>query len=354
MPFSRPSLDGLAEQAVGDIETGLAGSDARTSEGVLSVFAATWAMAGHALYGYLDWIALQVLVDSAEDEMLDRHGGIWGVTRQPGTYAAGTVELSGEPGAPVATDAVLRRADGAEYIPDAAVTIGSGGTASAAVTAAVPGAAGNTAAGISLTFLSPVLGVALTATVDEDGLADGIDGEDDDSYRARILDRIQQPAHGGNAHDYVAWARAVSGVSRAWCDPLALGPGTVVVRFMMDERYVDGIPREEDVAAVAAHIAPLRPATADVRVHAPAPRPLNLTISGLQPDDAATRSAIAAELADLVLRESAPGATLRISHIREAISTAAGEVDHTLVAPVANVTHAAGEIAVMGTIVWLP
>jgi uncharacterized phage protein gp47/JayE len=55
----------------------------------------------------------------------------------------------------------------------------------------------------------------------------------------------------------------------------------------------------------------------------------------------------------MLLRDAEPGGTILISHIREAISIAAGEVDHVLSAPAANVTHASGQLATFGAITWL-
>ena len=58
--------------------------------------------------------------------------------------------------------------------------------------------------------------------------------------------------------------------------------------------------------------------------------------------------AVEAELADLIRRESEPGGTLLVSHIREAISTSAGETDHVLTSPTADVVEQATEIATYG------
>jgi uncharacterized phage protein gp47/JayE len=66
----------------------------------------------------------------------------------------------------------------------------------------------------------------------------------------------------------------------------------------------------------------------------------------------AVREQVAAELSDLLRREAEPGGTILISHIREAISTAVGEVDHVVVSPVANVAHAPHEMPVTGEITW--
>jgi uncharacterized phage protein gp47/JayE len=64
------------------------------------------------------------------------------------------------------------------------------------------------------------------------------------------------------------------------------------------------------------------------------------------------QAAVAAELADLLRREAEPGGTILVSHLREAISIAVGETNHVLSSPAADVTHATGQIATLGTITW--
>ncbi|RYE88861.1 MAG: baseplate J protein, partial [Oxalobacteraceae bacterium] len=59
------------------------------------------------------------------------------------------------------------------------------------------------------------------------------------------------------------------------------------------------------------------------------------------------------ELRDLLVREAAPGKTLLLSHIREAVSTAAGETDHVLVSPAANVVPPTGHMPTFGSIAWV-
>jgi uncharacterized phage protein gp47/JayE len=79
--------------------------------------------------------------------------------------------------------------------------------------------------------------------------------------------------------------------------------------------------------------------------------PLNFSIQ-LTPNSASVKAAVEAELRDLLLRESAPGVTLLISHIREAISTAAGETDSVLVSPTTNQVYSTGQMPVFGSITW--
>lgn len=351
MPFSRPDLATLINRAEADIETRLPGADARLRRSNLNVLARVHSGAAHGLYGYLEWIARQVIIDTADGDMLERHASIWGVARKAASPAVGNVTVTGTNGAIVPADSTLARSDGAQYTTDAEATI-SGGTATIAVTAVDGGQAGNASAASSLSFDTPIAGVSATATVAAGGLTGGADLEADDDLRARLLARIQQPPHGGAAHDYIAWAREVPGVTRAWVYPGELGDGTVTVRFVRDDD-ANLIPDAAEVAVVQAYIDNVRPVgMKGLYVVAPVAVPLNFTID-LVPDTAANRAAVEAELRDLLLREAEPGATILLSHIREAISLASGETDHILTVPAANVTHAVGEMATFGTITWL-
>jgi uncharacterized phage protein gp47/JayE len=195
-----------------------------------------------------------------------------------------------------------------------------------------------------------VPGVASAALVAAPGLTQGADAESDDALRLRLLARIRQPPMGGSASDYVAWALQVPGVTRAWVYPLENGVGTVTVRFVRDND-VDFIPDAGAVTAVQEYIDARRPVTAQVTVLAPTAAPLDLTIA-LTPDTAAVRAAVTGELQDLLRRDAKPGGTILISRIREAISVSAGETNHVLSAPTADVTHLAGEMPTLGTITW--
>ena len=352
MPFARPDLPTLIDRVGGDIEARLPGADARVRRAVTHVLARVLAGASHGLHGHLDWLSQQILPDTADAEHLARWASIWGVTRRAAVAATGTVDFAGTNGAVVPAGTLLQTSSGVGYATDAEVTIAAG-VATAAVTASTAGAAGNLEAGATLQLVAPIAGIQSQGTVTGDGLIGGADTEDDDSLRARLLTRIQEPPHGGARHDYEAWALAAhADVTRAWVYPNELGLGTVTVRVMADDATADGIPLQAVVDAVQAYIDVVRPVTADVTVVAPIAVPLNLTISGLTPNTAAVQAAITAELIDLIRREAQPGGTLLLSHIREAISIAAGETDHVLISPVADVTHSSGQIATLGVITW--
>lgn len=350
MPFQRPTLEDLIERAAADIATRLPGADAKLRRSNLNVLTRTHSGAVHGLYGYLDFIARQAMPDTAESEFLGRWASFWGIARKSASFAAGDVTFTGANASVIPEGTLLQRGDGAEYTTDAEATIAAG-TATVGVTASLAGAAGNADAGVVMNLVSPIAGVNTAATVAAGDIAGGADEESDESLLARLLARLQEPPHGGADFDYVAWALEVPGVTRAWVYPQELGLGTVTLRFVRDDDP-SIIPDSGEVQAVQDYIDERRPVTADVTVVAPIAVPLDFEISGLLPDEQAVRDAIAAELADLLRREAEPGGTILVSHIREAISIAAGEHDHALVSPTADVTHNTGEIAVMGNITW--
>src|SRR4029077_19696830 len=90
----------------------------------------------------------------------------------------------------------------------------------------------------------------------------GTDTETDEQLRSRILHRIRNPPMGGAIADYVTWALAVPGVTRAWAAP-EQGVGTITVRFLMDDLRADddGWPTSNDLQIVDDYIDKMRPVT---------------------------------------------------------------------------------------------
>lgn len=348
MPFNRPKLTELVNRIRLGIRSRLTTDELRRADA--EIYGRELAGVAHGLYGNLEWMAKQLIPDTAEEEWLDRWASIWlDEPRKVAAASVGSVDVTGSNGVVIPAGTVLVRDDGAEYTTDAEVTVAAG-VAVLAVTASLAGAAGNDIAGTALSFATPIVGLTSSATVTAAALTGGADIESDDALRARLLARIKEPPHGGSANDYVNWALEVPGVTRAWVYPLELGAGTVTVRFVRDDD-ASLIPNAGEVTAVQDYIDALRPVTAQLTVVAPIAAPLDFTIA-LSPGTAAVKAAVEAELADLIRREAEPGGTILISYIREAISLATGETDHVLTVPAADVTHTTGQMATMGTITW--
>lgn len=356
--FVRPELADLVDRAQQDLVSGMELTPAGGTEpspvlrrSVVQILARVLGGSVHMLHGHLVFLAEQVLPDQAEAEYLARWADIYSVARRAAAFAEGTVTITGTNGTVITAGTTLIRSDGAEYLTDAEVTIAAG-TATAAVTAVVAGADGTLEVGVELSFESPVAGAEETVTV-ATSTQDGSDEEDDDALRARLLERIREPPHGGSESDYPAWAKEVAGVTRAWVYPQELGSGTVTVRFVRDDDAGSIIPSAGEVEAVQEHIddPTRRPVTATVTVVAPVGVELDFELE-ITPDTAATRAAVTAELTDLLRRVAEPGGTLLLSQLRGAVGGAEGVTDYVMTSPVADVPHATGELAIMGTITW--
>lgn len=351
MTFIRPSLDTLRRDARAAFEARLPGADAGLRFSALKVLSDALGAQTHLTFGYLDWIARQVIPDTAEADFLDRWAGLHGLSRKVATLAAGTVGLTGTAGAVVPSGSRMTRADGTGFLTTAEATIGGGGTATVTIEAEAGGEAGNAEPGVALTLSVAIVGVDGTATVDADGLTGGTESEADAALRARLKARLSAPPQGGAARDYLAWALAEEGVTRAWVYPRNRGNGTVDVAFVMDDR-VSIIPLAPDVEAVQAAIDAVRPVTADCVVFAPVAAPLAVTIDGLADDSAAIRAAILVELGAQIVTDAAPGGAIRRSRLIEAISRAAGELYHDMTVPSGDVTPAAGHLVTLGTVTF--
>ena len=303
----------------------------------------------HGLYGYLDWLARQIMPDTAETEHLERWASIWGITRRAATQAAGYAAFSGEDGAAIPTGTEVQSPSGQIYMTLADAWI-EDGTARAAIEAVEAGPDGNASDTTPLQLTIPVAGVQARAAA-SGNITGGAAAETDASLRTRLLSRIRTLPSGGAARDYVTWTLEVAGVTRAWCYPGEMGRGSVTVRFMMDDTYENGIPQPEDVQRVADHLDGLRPVTADVYVVAPVPEPVNLDLR-ISPDNPRLRVVVAEAVWAVLRRDAVPGGTVVISRLNEAISGAEGEEDHVLLSPTQNIQIPTGKIAVPGSITW--
>jgi uncharacterized phage protein gp47/JayE len=349
--FQRPTLAQLFQRIQQDFVSRLQLAGGVLRRSVVGVMSRVWAGATHELYGYLDFLSRQVFPDTSELEFLERQGALYGITRKAATFATGNVTFSGSNGTLIPTGTLLQRSDGVRYETQADATIAAG-TATATVDALTAGETGNANAGVSLSLVSPIIGVSSSAIVAAGALTLGSNTESDDDLRTRVIERLQFAPQGGAANDYVAWAKQVAGVTRAWVFPAELGLGTVTVRFVRDDD-VSIIPDAAEVTAVQDYLAARRPVTAQVTVVAPTAVALNFTLH-IAPDTTATRAAVEAELRDLLARDQiVPGGTLLLSQIRTSIGIADGITDFSLTVPAANVTHTTGQMPVFGAITWV-
>lgn len=324
MAFVRPTLPEIVARVEADFVSRLSLQGAPLRRAMVHILARVIAGAAHMLHGHLEYLSRQIFPDQSDDGFLVRQASLYGIAKNPPTYAHAVAVFTGTNGTVITAGHVLTRSDGAQYTTDADATI-SGGAASVAVTAVTAGATPTLSAGVSLVFESPVAGVNATAEVDDTGLIDGSDEESTEELRTRLIARLSDPPQGGSAADYVAWAKAVTGVTRVWVSALELGPGSVVVRFVRDNDGGGIFPDAGEVTEVQTAIDEKKPVHAHVTVAAPIPDSLSITMLKIAPNTVALQDAITSAVSDLILRRATPqGTTIYLSEFQAAIGAVAG------------------------------
>ncbi|AQG98352.1 phage baseplate protein [Burkholderia sp. KK1] len=347
MPFQRKTLSTLISEVAADINSALQGADATLRRTVLKVIGKVQAGMSNLQMAYLDWIAKQAVPFTAEDEYLEGWAALKKVYRKAATPAQLNASFAGVTGTVLNAGTPVTRGDGAAYTTASTATVGVGGSLSVTIVATSAGADGNADAGTTVALGVAVSGLQSSGTI-TGTVASGSDIEDNDDLRTRMLAAYQNTPQGGDLNDYVGWALAVPGVTRAWCAPNGFGAGTVVIYTMWDsaeaahsgfpqgtngcsqyDKGPGGVPRGTvatgDQLVVADTIVNEQPVTALVYSCAPVANSLTFTVSGLSGTSTATRAAISAAIADVLFRNGDPRAgTINRSDIESAIASVSG------------------------------
>lgn len=264
----------------------------------------------HLCLKYITWLSEQIFPDKAGEEWLrGRHAKIWLGSAKSATYAQGSVLFSGVAGTIIPERTRFASSvsgDLRTYETTEAIVLSADPTPARSI-ALTAGRSSNVDPGTVLSLTSAVEGAESSVTVVT--LDGGIDAEDKEDLRTRILQRIRNPPMGGDAEDYVAWALAIPGVTRAWCAPLEMGIGTVSIRVMMDvlRANINGFPTSFDLEAIAEEIDKARPvAVKDRFILAPIPEPISFTIRQLVPDNLAVKATIEKNVATMLNEKAAP------------------------------------------------
>jgi uncharacterized phage protein gp47/JayE len=366
MPFSRPPLTGLRDQAVQDITaSGVPGLSGLLRHAVLRVLAYCMAGLAYLVYGYADWIARMGVPFTAADEFMYAWAALVGIYPSDATPARGQALFSGVPDRLLPAQTPLTRQDGTPYEVAAEGHVGLGGFVTVPIMALVSGAYTNCDPQTPISIARPISGINSGGiTVGE--TIGGADQEPEALTRNRMLARYREPPQGGAYNDYQQWALEVPGVTRAWTVPLGYGAGTVIVYPMFDDNQHGGFPQGADgVAAgesrqgapaiatgdqllVADHIWSPQPVTALVIVSAPTPHPVDVTLIALEPNTEDIRAGVVASLRDLFLISAEVAGTLYPSQFYEAILATPGISHFTVSAPAGPVTAPGGALPVLG------
>lgn len=362
MPFDAPTLADLITRTRSDFRTRLGIAGALLRRFMANTLAEVWSGVVFMTHQHLVWLARQLFPHLSEDEFLVVQASLYGLTKNPATFATGTTRFTGVDTTVVPIGTTIVRDDGVAFTTDANGTIGvpTTGEVDIAITAVVAGADANevvtTPGTLILDLETPITDVDTETTVQAPGIADGTDEETTEELRARLLERWRTPPKGGNDEDYIGWAKEISGTTRVWVHRHEDGLGTVTIRFVQDNDESSIIPSGAEVTAVQTKIDSERPTTAEVTVAAPTLSATAFTIA-ITPDTTAVRAAVTAELEDLMLRDAETGdgvarGTIKLSRIQTAVGIAEGVTDYTVSVPAADVVPILGELVTVGVITW--
>ena len=226
--------------------------------------ASIYGIEAEAIYELLEFWVNQTFIDTAtEDEFVDYHAMLFGVTRKQGTKARGEVLITGKANTTIPAGTIVLKIDSTKYQLLYDTTISFDEKAIAEVECLQSGEIGNCAIGEIVNF--EIANADIFAVTNQKPFTNGYEKEPNDILISRAKERILKPAHSGNIYDYEKWAKEVDGVGKVLVEPLWNGNGTVRVRI---SNYNNSIADDELIRKVKNRIEQIdgRPIGANVTV----------------------------------------------------------------------------------------
>lgn len=259
------------------------------------------------LYHQAQWVLEQSFPQTAQGLYLDRHAMLRGLKRGVATCATGVLRFGVSSAAPgdlsIASGTVCMTAEGIRFATTEDAVLPAGSLyIDVPAAAAEPGSGGNATAG-RVTIMA-AMPVGIRSCTNPEAFSGGGDAESDEALRRRLLDTYQRLPNGANAAYYEQTALSYAGVAAATAVGLPRGVGSVDV-------YVStygGVPDQELLESIGSYLQERREISVDLRVLAPTPAPVDITVSILPARGASF--AQAADAVDQALRELFTGALL--------------------------------------------
>jgi len=312
-----------------------------------------WAAAAElqALEIQADWVLDQSFPQTAQGVYLDRHGTMRGLKRLKATRSGGVLRFSVETASAMditiqagtvcmtedevrvqtMEDVVLRAGTLYADAPAEAVEAGTGGNV-------VPGA---------VRFLT-ACPLAVTAVTNPNAFTGGADEEDDEAFRARILESYQRLPNGANAAWYETTAMSYPGVTAAKAVGRAEGPGTVNV-YVTGE---NGLPDEALLAGLGAELQEKREIAVTVKVLAPTAKTVDVAVA-VAPKEGAEKEAVL-EAARRAVTDFFSGRllgrTVRLAELGNRIYGLEGVENYRFAAPAEDIPADSTVLPVLGTL----
>ena len=251
-----------------------------------------WAAAAElqALEIQADWVLDQSFPQTAQGVYLDRHAAMRGLSRLPASRAVGTLRFSVESPPALAVNipagTVCMTAEEVRVRTSEEAVISAGALyADAPAEAVEAGTGGNVVPG-AVRFLT-ACPTAVTAVTNPGAFTGGAGEEDDETFRARILESYRRLPNGANTAWYETTAMGYPGVTAAKAVGRAEGPGTVNV-YVTGE---NGLPDGELLAGLQAELQEKREIAVTVKALAPTSKTVNVAVA-VAPKEGADKEAV--------------------------------------------------------------
>jgi uncharacterized phage protein gp47/JayE len=303
MSLQTPTTKEISDNIIAQLEASLNQSIPLLPKSFLRVLSKALAAVFILLYKYSGFMFLQMFVQTAtiSDTVINgvtvsplkQWGRLIGVgDPAPATQAELTIDITvtNQTGFLPSNTQMINSGNGVTYITLGSVLLDAP-TVSATVRAASDqtggsgaGVIGNLDNGAVVSFANPLASVSRNTVVTSQ-VVTGADGESEDAYRQRIIDRFQKTPQGGAYADYEQWGEEPSGILNAYPYTSAC-PGQVDV-YIESATEPDGIPTNAQLTEALASInqSDRRPANALVNTFPIGRLAFDISVAGLVVDN---------------------------------------------------------------------
>lgn len=213
---------------------------------------------------------------TAKDKDLDLCGEEDGVPKKDADYSIQKIKIIGTPGTNIYKDRIVctpatEERKSIEFLILEDVNIQGNGEVTVNAKCTEPGSIGNVSIGEINILAKSISGVTSISNIEI--VKYGVNIEDDNSYRERILQKARTPATSGNKYHYLNWAMEVTGVGVA---KIFSSAGVVKVVIVDSNKHAATKQLIEDVYE---HIEEVRPLLAGtLTVVSATEKELNITV----------------------------------------------------------------------------
>ena len=304
----------------------------------------------YSLWVQTGWLQNQCFPQTATGVYLDRHAEMRGLQRWEAVPASGMLRFAVNKAAAVELHipegSVCSTPAGVEFRTTEEAVLPAGSLQIDVPACAVKaGVSGNVPAGSIVSMVHAPVGVA--ACITPERFSGGIDAENDEELRSRILLSYTRLPNGANAAYYEAEAMEVEGVAAVVVLPKHRGIGTVDVVIASES----GMAEAALVQAVQERLDARREICVDIKVSTPETVTVDVAVNiaaGEQPFETVC-AAVEKAIQDL-FNGRLLGRGLLIAQLGHCIFQVKGVENYTILTPAADIASSSGVLPVLGTL----